>query len=114
MNEHPIASSKVLRDGVYWFRKSNVVEKDEKFDSYVERATSFYCLQLLPVENQISSETFYSCTCPHYWKYATCKHSLGFSVWKGCTQIPGKWKVNSIEQVRKRGRPALVGNCLEK
>jgi hypothetical protein len=114
MAANPNATAKVIKDGIYYYRTSGTLLKNEHFDDFVDRASAFYTLQQLPENERMASSVFYRCSCPVYFKYATCKHSLGVSIWKGHSQVPPIWHIKSIEQLRKRGRPAKVTNCLEK
>jgi hypothetical protein len=101
-------SKPAIRKAFSDFDKSLFCLDGENFDSYISRRRMFWKLQKQP-----NSRTF-TCNCPSYLHTATCKHSLGMSILHQFVSIPPKWKCNTIEQMRKRGRPKSVQNCLEK
>jgi hypothetical protein len=107
----PTPSLQQLRDGI-WQCKQTQVSEEEKFDLYVQRTSQFYVLK--PVPNPPNKENYFSCTCYEYWKYATCKHSLGMSILKEKVVVPPQYLVDSLEQLKKRGRPTKVTNCMQK
>ena len=100
-----------LRDGIWNYKNKNIIE-GENFDAYIHRVTSFYTCK--PLSSPRNQQNFYDCSCPYYWKYATCKHSLGLSIWKGLVCVPGNYNVSTIEQLKKRGRPKKVSNFMNK
>jgi hypothetical protein len=104
-------SMQQLRDGIWNCKNKNVLE-GETFDVYIHRVTSFYtCKPILASRND---QNFYECNCPYYWKYVTCKHSLGLSIWKGLVHVPGNYNVSNIEQLKKRGRPKKASEFMKK
>jgi hypothetical protein len=92
------------------YRSSAVPLKNEKLNSFVTRRQSFWKLQ--PVQTPVFTFGVYSCNCPSYLQYATCKHSLGLGVIENQFSVPPAWKGNTLEDKRKRGRPSKVGHCL--
>ena len=104
-------SLQTLRDAL-WQCKKHEVFQDKRFDEYVLRTSQVYTLK--PVQTPKNDQNFFTCTCPEYWKYATCKHSLGLSIWKGKVCVPKNYLVDSLEQLKKRGRPRKVKNFMEK
>lgn len=44
------------------------------------------------------------CSCPQYWHYEKCKHSLGYSIFKGLVQVPPIYRIENIGAVRQPGR----------
>ena len=103
ISANPSASAKVMKDSIYAYRESQTVYTGESFDTYLNRVTSFYVLH--PVQCPMNGENFFTCTCPYFKKYATCKHSLGMSLMKGLATVPANWSCSSLEMLKKRGRP---------
>ena len=91
MSTHPSPSAKLIKDSIYAFAQADNVYTGETFDSYIERATSFYVLS--PVQSPLNEDFFFACTCPEYKKNATCKHSLGMSIVKSFVTVPPHWSV---------------------
>jgi hypothetical protein len=115
MKQNPNANLQVLRNGIYNNRTAgSELVQNETFDDFIERATAFYTACLLPEELKMCNECVYSCTCIVFFKRAMCKHALGISIWKGGVEIPAAFKVNSLEQLKKRGRPAKVKDFMKK
>jgi hypothetical protein len=108
-NAHPTLQQ--LRDGIWNCKNKNVLP-EERFDEYIIRVTSFYTCK--PLAAPPNGENFFDCSCPYYWKYATCKHSLGLSIWKNKVQVPGNYHVETIHQLKKRGRPRKYQHCMQK
>jgi hypothetical protein len=99
--------------GAYDLYRSSVSPLEgEKFNSFVSRRQSFWKLQ--PVHTPISPFGFYSCNCPSYLQYATCKHALGLGILNNKFLVPPGWKGNMLEDKGKRGRPRKVKHCLAK
>lgn len=111
LEENKTPSLQQLRDGI-WQSRQHQVFKDDTFDTYVQRTSQFYALKT--IESPKNTENYFSCTCPQYWKYGTCKHSLGMSILKGKVCVPPPYVVDSIEELKKRGRPPKVKNFMEK
>jgi hypothetical protein len=105
-----VSSSKQLMAGLKEFNKSALSLPDEKFNSYVSRITSFYVLE--PITP--NGHTHYSCSCPMYHKYASCKHALGASIHFGKVLVPPIWNATKLTDKSMVGRPKKVGNCLDK
>ena len=82
----------------------------ENFDNFVHRRRMFKKIQQVTQHGQ---ETF-TCNCKTYLHSATCKHSLGMCILHNLVTVPPQWKCNSLEQLKKRGRPKSVKNCLQK
>jgi hypothetical protein len=78
----------------------------ENFDKYMKRRRGFWKLQKVTANNS------FACNCPCYLHKATCKHSLGMCILHHLVTIPAHWKCNSIEQLKRRGRPGKFKNCL--
>ena len=64
--------------------------------------SSCYIVTLKPISAPGNNENSYNCTCPNYWKYATCKHFLGLSISKELVHVPGHYSVSPIGQLKKR------------
>jgi hypothetical protein len=111
LGENPNPSLQQLRDGI-WNCNNKTVLPQECFDEYISRVTAFYIAK--PLEAAPNGENFFSCSCPYYWKYETCKHSLGLSLWKKKLQVPNNYDVENIQQLKKRGRPKKVTNFMHK
>ena len=47
----------------------------------------------------------YQCSCPYFWHYHKCKHSLAKAIQDGSVPIPAEYRIDLIGQVRKAGRP---------
>ena len=56
----------------------------------------------------------FECTCAQYYKGAWCKHSIGVTMKLRLAKCPEKWVIDSVEALRKRGRPKEVGHCMTK
>lgn len=56
----------------------------------------------------------YQCSCPYFWHYQKCKHSLAKAIKDGTVPIPAEYRIDLIGQVRKPGRPkkARAGEAL--
>ena len=111
LEQNKTPSLQQLRDGIWQSRQYEVLA-DDTFDTYVQRTSQFYMLK--PIENPQNMENYFSCNCPEFWKYATCKHSLGMSILKGKVHVPPPYLVDSIEQLKKKGRPRKVKNFMQK
>ena len=107
-NANPLLQD--LRNAIWQCKQPNLFD-GEKFDDYVERTSQVHTFKLIESKN---GENFFSCTCSYYWKYATCKHSLGLSIWKQKVSVPVPYLVDSLEQLKKRGRPKKVKNFMQK
>ena len=83
----------------------------ENFDKYVWRTSLVYTLKL--VQTPKNDQNLFTCTCPEYWKYATCKHSLGLLILKGKACVPQNYVGDSLKQLKKKGRPRNVKNFME-
>ena len=82
----------------------------ENFDKFICRRRMFRKLQKVREE---TVQTF-TCDCKTNLHTVTCKHSLGMCILHDLITVPPEWKCNSIEQLKKRGRPKAVRNCLQK
>lgn len=51
----------------------------------------------------------YLCSCPHYWHYYKCKHSLAMAIKNGDVEIPPQYRIDKIGKKRKAGRPKKAG-----
>ena len=51
----------------------------------------------------------YLCSCPHYWHYYKCKHSLAMAIKNGDVEIPAQYRIDKIGKKRKAGRPKKTG-----
>ena len=49
------------------------------------------------------------CSCPHYWHYYKCKHSLAMAIKNGDLEIPAQYRIDKIGKKRKAGRPKKAG-----
>ena len=103
-------TSKQLIEGLKQFQKSAIPFVGEGFDDFIDRVVSFYVLE----EIAPYGHTHYSCTCPQYQKYASCKHALGTSIHFGKVTVPEVWNSTKLADKSKVGRPKKVKNCLEK
>jgi hypothetical protein len=109
--EHtPNPSLQDLRDAI-WHCKNLEVAADENFDNYVHRTALIRTLK--PIEST-NGENYFSCTCTIYWKNGACKHSLGLSIAKSKVAVPPAYVVDSIEQLKKKGRPRKNTNFMKK
>jgi hypothetical protein len=104
-------SNNTLKQHFDLYKVSQLSLASEKFAQYVSRVSSFYQLKLLQQPNE---SNFYSCTCVNYLKDAVCKHSLGNSLLQKKTQCPPQWVVNTLEELRKKGRPPKASASLMK
>jgi hypothetical protein len=84
----------------------------ESFKEYAFRYKAFFVLRLL--EEPPLGPNHFRCNCSYFFRYAQCKHSLGVSILFKLCEVPGRWIVDSIRALKKRGRPADVGHCLKK
>jgi hypothetical protein len=91
---------------------TNPLPQNENFDAYIKRQGSFWKLQQL--HSPFSEVTMFSCNCPWFLQYRWCKHSLGLAISRVLVQVPPEWKVNSLEQAKKRGRPTKANGCYSK
>ena len=48
----------------------------------------------------------WQCSCPQFWHYGKCKHSLGYAIYKKEVAVPAKYNIAKIGLTRKAGRPA--------
>lgn len=108
LNSNPTLQQ--LRDAI-WQCKHVEVAMEEKFDEYVQRMAQTYTLKPIQACND---ENFFSCTCTDYWKTGACKHSLGLSISKDKVAVPPGYLVDSLEQLKKKGRPRKNTHFMKK
>jgi hypothetical protein len=102
----------VLRkDMNIWSRKEQTPKPDEDLNAYHARVTSFYDLQKLPSP---CGPSWFSCECVEYYKTSICKHTLGQTIQLNLVKVPPNRMGKTIESKKSRGRPAAVGDCLER
>ena len=106
----PNVSLSSIRSAYNDYRSSASPIQGEKFNAFVSRRQAFW--KLTPVQRTIFTFGVYSCNCPYYLQYATCKHSLGLGLLHKHFAVPPQWKGNSVEERGKRGRPRKIGHCL--
>lgn len=86
-------------------------DAEESLEDYVDRHASFYVLNKL---DEPMGANHFECTCAQYYKGAWCKHSIGVTMKLKLAKCPEKWVIDSVEALRKRGRPKEVGHCMTK
>ena len=100
-----------LMEKLKHFNSSSLPLQQEKFETYLERTSAFYVLEQIPPNGIIH----FSCTCYRYHSYASCKHSLGCSIYFGKTIVPFSWTAEKLSDRSKVGRPKKAPqNCLQK
>ena len=57
------------------------------------------------VDPVVGGTSRYQCSCPYFWHYHKCKHSLAKAIQDGSVPIPAEYRIDLIGQVRKAGRP---------
>lgn len=72
------------------------------FDRAMDVLQSCYALEELQVP---WPEIKYECSCPFYWHYNKCKHSLAMSILKKGVLIPAVYNITNISDKRRAGRP---------
>ena len=82
----------------------------KKNEEYIQRVSSFYVLQEIPPNGIIH----FSCSCYVYNQYASCKHSLGCSIYFRKTLVPPNWNAENVSDKSRPGRPKKVKHCLNK
>ena len=112
IKSHPSATSKVLKERIYLFRQKQTIFNGENLHDYYIRVSSFYVVSRLCTSH--NKENFFSCTCCVYYKYATCKHSLGMSMLNSLVDMPNNYVVNCLQDLKEGGRPKKLGPCMKK
>ncbi|KAH8079144.1 N-acetylgalactosaminyltransferase 7 [Aureococcus anophagefferens] len=80
--------------------------KNLDFDTLKGIASSCYHLAPLAGADKAKfADVGYQCSCPQFWHYGKCKHSLGMAIHKGKINIPPRWNITNITEERRRGRP---------
>lgn len=72
------------------------------FDKAMDVLQSCYVLEEL---DDPWPEIKYACTCPYFWHYNKCKHSLAMSILKKGVVIPAVYNITNISDKRRVGRP---------
>jgi hypothetical protein len=103
-------TNKSLLEQLKKFNSSSLPLERETFREYVERVTSFCVNEEIPPNGIIH----YRCSCFAYNQYASCKHSLGLSIYFKKTLVPLGWSAESIADKSKAGRPKKAKHCLLK
>ena len=103
-------SQKNLFDELKKFQSCSLPLKGEKFEEYIQRVSSFYVLQEIPPNGIIH----FSCSCYVYNQYASCKHSLGCSIYFRKTLVPPNWNAENVSDKSRPGRPKKMKHCLNK
>jgi len=85
--------------------------RDLGFDAVLDVLESCYCLFEM---DEPDKEIKYQCTCPSFWHYYKCRHSLALSILKKGVQIPPIYNITAIGPKKTVGRPknAVPGNAL--
>jgi hypothetical protein len=92
------------------FNSASLPAPGENFAAYVSRVSSFYVLNEITPNGIIH----FSCTCYKYHQYASCKHSLGCSIFFNKTAVPSEWIAEKLSDRSRAGRPKKAPkNCLE-
>jgi hypothetical protein len=110
----PISKS-AIRNGLTEFQKSSMPLQQETFNCFLKRTQSFWTVAPHSVNPQEELKPFsFTCECPSFLKYATCKHSLGVAILKNVVSVLHSYKCNNLSQAKQRGRPKKAGNCYER
>ena len=110
LNYKTCASPKELMAELKVFNSCSLPLLGENFGAYVSRVSSFYVLNEITPNGIIH----FSCTCYRYSQYASCKHSLGCSIYYNKTSVPLEWIAEKLSDRSKPGRPKKAPkNCLE-
>ena len=74
------------------------------------------CVNKAGKGSPFGNEVLYQCSCPQFWHYAKCKHSLGYAIFKGEIKVPTIYCIELIGAARTAGRPANAhgGDALRK
>jgi hypothetical protein len=75
------------------------------FDKTMDLLESCYVLEELPEPRH---EIMYECSCPYFWHYIKCKHSIAMSILNKGVKIPPIYNVTNISESRRVGRPKLA------
>ena len=102
----------VLRDASNNYRQTAEPLHGENFGAFVQRRRSFW--KLVTNTSPVLPEDCFTCNCPPYLQYATCKHALGLGLHYKKLVAPPQWKGNKVEDLKRKGRPKKVGYCLSK
>ena len=82
-------------------------QKQTTFDQLMEKQFGIWKLEVR--ESQLQGTT---CSCPHFFKTFTCKHSVGIAIRLGHVKAPPEAKNVPLNQKRKPGRPKKARTAL--
>jgi hypothetical protein len=81
--------------------------KAYSFDKLRKSVSECYHLfKLSKVSRKFGPLIMWQCSCPQFWHYGKCKHSLGYAIYKKEVAVPAKYNIAKIGLARKPGRPA--------
>jgi hypothetical protein len=66
----------------------------------------YHLFKLAKVSRKFGPLIVWQCSCPQFWHYGKCKHSLGYAIYKKDVAVPAKYNIAKIGLTRKAGRPA--------
>lgn len=99
---------------------AKLTKNEYDFDLLVDMLFSFWVLKPIPKSHPKlkalqEKGIFYTCTCPEFLHYHSCKHVIALALHKGHMCVPVKY---STKAAGKRKAPAGAslrkrGNCLE-
>ena len=84
--------------------------KDGKWESFDEFTEYNYGIWTVKVNQNDIRDC--SCTCPHFLKHASCKHTLGMQIRLKLVVPPAEAKTVPLGQKRKRGYPTKAKRAL--
>ena len=90
----------VLRDAFNNYRQTAEPLHGENFGAFVQRRRSFW--KLVTNTSPVFPEDCFTCNCPPYLQYATCKHALGLGLHYKKLVAPPQLKGNKVEDLNRR------------
>ena len=91
----------------FWRRRTVRPTRNSTVRSYVKKHLQFY--ELTPMSSEESKPfgplAFFRCSCVFAFKNGFCKHALALSIKENKVQVPLEWIINSLPDLKKRGRP---------